>query len=74
MPYSVLHRNKAKLVLQYKMAYKQSVSIMHNIQKNIRVGYGIKKARENKICLNSLKPKSKSTNTVRRAQPEYVNA
>ena len=38
MPYSVLYRDKAKLVLQYKMAYKQSVSIMHNILKNIRVG------------------------------------
>ena len=38
MPYSVLHRDKAKLVLQYKMVYKQSVSMMHNIQKNIRLG------------------------------------
>ena len=47
---------------------------MHNVQKNIRVGQGVKKARKNKICLNCLKPKSKSLNTVRRAQPEYVNA
>ena len=74
MPYGVLHREKAKLVLKYKMAYKQSVSKMHNVQKNIGLGKGVKKAKKNKICLNCLKPKSKSTNTLRRAQPEYVNA
>ena len=38
MTYGVFHWDKAKLVLQYKMAYKQSVSKMHNVQKNIRVG------------------------------------